>query len=48
MSMGNDFDEDRIGTIKSDLHERELDVDRIRNVADEFQSSCVISETLSF
>ena len=46
--MGNDFDEDRIGTITSEFHERELDVDRIRNVADVFQSSCVISERLSF
>ena len=40
--MGNDFDEDTIGTITSDLHERELDVDRIRTVADEYQKQKVL------
>ena len=40
--MGNDFDEDRIGMITSDLHERELDADRIRTVADEFQKQEVL------
>ena len=48
VSMDNGFDEYRIGTITSEFHERELDVDRIRNVADKFQSSSVISESLSF
>ena len=37
VSKGNDFNEDTIGTITSEFHEKELDADRIRTVADELE-----------
>ena len=39
VSMGNDFDEERFGTITFEFHEEEeeLDTDRFRTVADKFE-----------
>ena len=42
VSMGNDFGEDRIWTITSEIHERELAADRFRTPADEFQKEEVL------
>ena len=42
VSKGNDFNEDRIGTITSEFHEKELDADRIRTVADELEEEDVL------
>ena len=42
VSVGNDFIEDRIGTITSEFHEKELDADRIRTAADELQKEEVL------
>ena len=43
VSMGNDFDEDRIDAITYELYWRKLDADRIRTVADEFQGQEVLT-----
>ena len=48
MSHSNDFNEDGIGTRTSEFHEKELDTDRIRTVADELEEEevllCVLCE----
>ena len=40
--QGNDFNEDKIGTKISEFHEKELDTDRIRTVADELEEEEVL------
>ena len=42
VSKGNDFNEDKIGTITSEFHEKELDTDRIRTVANELEEEEVL------
>ena len=37
VSKGNDFNEDRMDTITFEVHEKELDADRTRTVADELE-----------
>ena len=42
VSKGNDFNEDGIGTITSEFHEKELDTERMRTVVDELEEEEVL------